>query len=353
MFSYRDRADGNRVYSFWVEDYGPYFLHITKQAGKYRADLSYGADYTKGSKAPARVVLKKAKERLQHFAHEKGISLADYVFPAIDCKRQALFERMRKNNPPSRHWPVMSYAAAHRYEPMAKAKNVSAVARSGRGFMRAYERAGSWAALDQWWKDRRDNFVSRHMAQVRQRGEKLWKNGHPSRRALALLMWAYMPPGKNPALHGKGFRLPTRSFNKKQILMGLKVEMEHTRRKDVALRIVKDHLSEDPLYYSKLKRAGLADELRNPLYRTGRQLLFSSEMPEGRSNTVRYFLKGHHLPWRGGRQGFGPEWEEVFKRSDKQARALMAQRNPRVKTKVVRVRCGKKTLEVRLYKRSR
>lgn len=92
----------------------------------------------------------------------------------------------------------MSYSAAHHYEPMAKAKNVSAVARSGRGFMRAYEKAGSWAALDQWWKDRRDNFVSRHMAQVRKREEVLWKNGHPSRRALALLMWAYMPPGKNP-----------------------------------------------------------------------------------------------------------------------------------------------------------
>lgn len=174
---------------------------------------------------------------------------------------------------------------------MAKAKNVSAVARSGRGFMRAYEKAGSWAALDQWWKDRRDNFVSRHMAQVRQRGEKLWKNGHPSRRALALIMWAYMPPGKT-----------TKS---------------------------------------------------NPLYRTGRHLLFTKELPEGRSNKVRYFLKGHEKPWQGGIGGFGPEWEEVLRKSGLQARAIIAQRNPRQKTKIVRLKAGRKTVEILLYKRSR
>ena len=40
--------------------------------------------------------------------------------------------------------PAISYAAAHRWEPLAKAKGVSAVARSSRGFMRAYEAAGTW-----------------------------------------------------------------------------------------------------------------------------------------------------------------------------------------------------------------
>ena len=99
---------------------------------------------------------------------------------------------------PAPHVPVMSYGAAHRWEAMAKAKGVSAVARSPRGFMRAYERAGTWARLDPWWKNRRNAFVARHMAQVRQNGEKLWKpdksgNLQPSRRCLALLMWAFMP----------------------------------------------------------------------------------------------------------------------------------------------------------------
>ena len=102
---------------------------------------------------------------------------------------------------PAPHVPVMSYGAAHRWEAMAKAQGVSAVARSSRGFMRAYERAGTWARLDPWWKNRRNAFVARHMAQVWQNNEKLWKqdksgNLRPSRRCLALLCWAFMPPGR-------------------------------------------------------------------------------------------------------------------------------------------------------------
>lgn len=92
---------------------------------------------------------------------------------------------------------------------------------------------------------------------------------------------------------------------------------------------------------------------KNPLYRTGKQLLFSNELPEGRSNKVRYFLRSHHLPWRAGKQGFGPEWDPIFEKSNKQVALMKALRNPRGKIKVVRVRYGKVTLEVRLYKRSR
>jgi hypothetical protein len=101
-----------------------------------------------------------------------------------------------KNNPETPS--VLSYAEAHRWEPMAASQGVSAVARSGRGFMRAYEKAGSWSRLDPWWQRRRNAFVARHMAQVRLNQEKLWKPGkdgklRPSRRCLALLMWAYRP----------------------------------------------------------------------------------------------------------------------------------------------------------------
>lgn len=112
-----------------------------------------------------------------------------------------------KDNPMRKHYdftkgfPVITYAAAHKWEPLAKAQGVSEVARSSRGFMRAYEKVGVWAALDPWWKARRHAFVARHMAQVKQNGEKLWKadksgNLRPSRRCLALIMWAYMPPRK-------------------------------------------------------------------------------------------------------------------------------------------------------------
>ena len=44
---------------------------------------------------------------------------------------------------------------------------------------------------------------------------------------------------------------------KKQLEMGIKVELEHVKDKDVAETIAMDHLVEHPDYYSKLKRAGL------------------------------------------------------------------------------------------------
>jgi ribosomal protein S18 acetylase RimI-like enzyme len=98
------------------------------------------------------------------------------------------------------NYHALSYAQAHAWEPLAAAKGVSAVARSARGFMRAYQAAGTFAKLSPYWQRRREGFIARHMAQVKQNGEPLWKYDAagvrvPSRRALALLMWAYMPPG--------------------------------------------------------------------------------------------------------------------------------------------------------------
>jgi len=42
-------------------------------------------------------------------------------------------------------------------------------------------------------------------------------------------------------------------FNPAQIEMGKKVESEHTEDEDIATEITKDHLTEDPKYYDKLK----------------------------------------------------------------------------------------------------
>jgi len=41
---------------------------------------------------------------------------------------------------------------------------------------------------------------------------------------------------------------------KKQLIKGMKVEMEHTKDKKVAQEIAMDHLYEDPKYYDKLKK---------------------------------------------------------------------------------------------------
>lgn len=84
---------------------------------------------------------------------------------------------------------MMPLSAVKRWESQAKRRGVSKVARSTSGFLTAYKKG----ALDPDWCRKRAGFIKRHMAQVHRRGEKLWKNGVPSRRALALIMWAYKP----------------------------------------------------------------------------------------------------------------------------------------------------------------
>jgi hypothetical protein len=85
-------------------------------------------------------------------------------------------------------WLIDQYVSA------ARKLGVSVVARSSRGFMAAYRRAGGDPnRLSDNWALKRDNFVARHMAQVKAHGEPLWKDGMPTRRHLALIMWAYSP----------------------------------------------------------------------------------------------------------------------------------------------------------------
>lgn len=85
-----------------------------------------------------------------------------------------------------------SLATVERYVPVAAAGGVSAVARSSRGFVAAYRRAGGrWQHLPDAWIVKRENFVTRHLAQARQNGERLRTAEGYSRRGLALLMWAF------------------------------------------------------------------------------------------------------------------------------------------------------------------
>lgn len=89
--------------------------------------------------------------------------------------------------------------------PVMAAMGVSAVARSPRGFIAAYRRAGGDPfrlgvtprttpnRAPYPWRQRRNEFVGRHMAQVAAHGEPLWRDGYPTRRHLALVAWAYSP----------------------------------------------------------------------------------------------------------------------------------------------------------------
>jgi hypothetical protein len=85
-------------------------------------------------------------------------------------------------------------ATIARYEPLARKRGVSEVARGPSGFLPAYKRAGAATKLSDYWRRKREAFIARHMAQVEERNEPLWDlDGRPSRRHLALIMWAYSP----------------------------------------------------------------------------------------------------------------------------------------------------------------
>ena len=86
--------------------------------------------------------------------------------------------------------------------PLIVAENVSAIARSRRGFIRAYKMVhGNSKRLKnvlapgrlETWDQRRDNFIRRQVAQARANGEPFWRDGFPTRRHLALVAWAYSP----------------------------------------------------------------------------------------------------------------------------------------------------------------
>lgn len=80
------------------------------------------------------------------------------------------------------------------YVPLARELGVSEVARSRRGFLRQYQQAGGDPnALTDYWRARRNAFVARHAAQQQAQGEPLFAGGVPTRRHLALIMWAHSP----------------------------------------------------------------------------------------------------------------------------------------------------------------
>ena len=118
----------------------------------------------------------------------------------------------------------MSLRAVLATEPAAAKAGVSDVARGARGFLRAYEDAkGDPERMadiqskpsQQPWDRRRAGFISRHMAQIENRDEALWTVGRdgsrcPSRRHLALMMWAHTPTPEltESWLQRQGYRGP-------------------------------------------------------------------------------------------------------------------------------------------------
>lgn len=94
-------------------------------------------------------------------------------------------------------FPWMPLESVEEWERLAEERGVSEVARSPRGFLPAYRRAGGDPnRVPMHWRRRRAGFIARHMEQARRRREDLWRveDDTPSNRGLALIMWAYRPP---------------------------------------------------------------------------------------------------------------------------------------------------------------
>lgn len=80
---------------------------------------------------------------------------------------------------------MLSLKTIRKHEPEMRRLGVSKVARSPRGFLTAYKRAGSPSRLSPGWKRKREGFIARH-------GEQ-YKRNPTKRRRLALIAWAHDP----------------------------------------------------------------------------------------------------------------------------------------------------------------
>ena len=61
---------------------------------------------------------------------------------------------------------------------------------------------------------------------------------------------------------GVGDNTPTEKVDTNQLSMGIQIEMEHTNDPAIAQEIAMDHLNDEPEYYTKLVKAGLAKEFQ-------------------------------------------------------------------------------------------
>jgi hypothetical protein len=136
--------------------------------------------------------------RQMHFQRGRSLipkskSKAQEQDSTLDLLQQ---EERGKLNPTGKgkSFKVLPLRTVKKWEPLAKRLGVSKVARSSRGFLRAYEKAGTSSRLPEAWQRKRDGFISRHVAQAKAQGERWFeRDGSPTRRHLALIMWAYSP----------------------------------------------------------------------------------------------------------------------------------------------------------------
>lgn len=113
--------------------------------------------------------------------------------------------------------------------------------------------------------------------------------------------------GEDALPGGKGDKASLKDFDTTEVGMGMKVEMEHTSDPKVAAEIVCDHLTENPKYYSKLGKAGLADELKEreacDMIETAGSGKIGDDSDKGQVGGDRKWLKFTSAKYKHGGQG--------------------------------------------------
>uniref|UniRef100_A0A6C0LV72 Uncharacterized protein n=1 Tax=viral metagenome TaxID=1070528 RepID=A0A6C0LV72_9ZZZZ len=114
-----------------------------------------------------------------------------------NCIKRKKSKTITPTKKKSKTYLWMSYSNASKYIKEAKRLGVSKVARSRSGFMGVYKRIGTSKKMKLYpasktltWGEKRNAFIKRHNAQ--------YVKNPTYRRWLALIMWAYKPPGKKP-----------------------------------------------------------------------------------------------------------------------------------------------------------
>jgi hypothetical protein len=118
-------------------------------------------------------------------------------------------ERRAEAREANRDFPWMPLARAEEWLPYADCWGVSKVARSKGQFFDQYTKAGGdWRKMPVYWQKKRANFCRRHLRQVETKGEAIFfPDGTPTRRHLALVMWAFTPePRKLRRAFAEGHR---------------------------------------------------------------------------------------------------------------------------------------------------
>jgi 2'-5' RNA ligase len=108
---------------------------------------------------------------------------------------------------------------------------------------------------------RRKNFRARHgcdtpgpKTKAKYWACKTWESKRRVSDVVESIVGLFLHERRDQIPGGRGDKLDERDVDPEQLRMGIEVELEHTKEREIAKEIALDHLKEDPEYYTKLKK---------------------------------------------------------------------------------------------------